>query len=84
MGLVYHALKRFLMNRNSDDKEKEWYTNDVETQRLVVRSISAFLDGVSPDAWQMSIVKVPMYGILAILVRVVYLFMAENTLLIYE
>ncbi|XP_019103039.1 BTB/POZ domain-containing protein At1g04390 isoform X3 [Beta vulgaris subsp. vulgaris] len=52
---LYHVLN--LGFRNSDDKEKEWYTNDVETQRLVVRSISAFLDGVSPDAWQMSIVK---------------------------
>ncbi|XP_021857455.1 BTB/POZ domain-containing protein At1g04390 isoform X1 [Spinacia oleracea] len=52
---LYHGLN--LGFRYSKDKEKEWYTNDVEIQRLVVRSISSFLDGVSPETWQMPIVK---------------------------
>uniref|UniRef100_A0A803N0B4 At1g04390 ARM repeat domain-containing protein n=1 Tax=Chenopodium quinoa TaxID=63459 RepID=A0A803N0B4_CHEQI len=52
---LYHGLN--LGFRYSYNKEKEWSTNDVEIQRLVVRSISAFLDGVSPEKWQMPIVK---------------------------
>lgn len=52
---LYHGFN--LAFRYSDDKEREWYTNDVEIQRLVVRSISAFLNGISPETRQMSIVK---------------------------
>lgn len=52
---LYHALN--LGFRYSDDKEREWHANDVETQRLAVRSIAAFLDGISPETLHASLVK---------------------------
>ena len=45
-------------SRYHGSKEKEWQSNDVEIQRLVIRSMSAFLDAIVPDKWQMPIVKV--------------------------
>lgn len=52
---LYHALN--LAFRYADDKEREWHTNDVEIQRLVLRSISAFLDGISSGTLQNPLVK---------------------------
>ncbi|CAO2836269.1 unnamed protein product [Amaranthus hypochondriacus] len=52
---LYHGLN--LGFRYHAGKEKEWQSNDVEIHRLVIRSMSAFLDAIVPDKWQMPIVK---------------------------
>ncbi|KAJ8434574.1 hypothetical protein Cgig2_012617 [Carnegiea gigantea] len=58
---LYHALnlafRTLCISRYADDKEREWHTNDVEVQRLVLRSISAFLDGISSETLQNPLVK---------------------------
>ncbi|KAL9227077.1 hypothetical protein vseg_002814 [Gypsophila vaccaria] len=43
--------------RYSENKEKEWYTNDAEMQRLVIRSMSAFLADISPETVHTPLVK---------------------------
>jgi len=53
---VYHAFN--LAFGYSDGKEREWHTNDVEIQRLVLCLRSAFVDGISSEALQTLVVKV--------------------------
>ncbi|XP_074296017.1 BTB/POZ domain-containing protein At1g04390 [Silene latifolia] len=43
--------------RYCDGKEKEWYTNDIELQRLVLRSLSAFLLHINPQSCHFPFVK---------------------------
>ncbi|GAB4836633.1 hypothetical protein Ancab_001546 [Ancistrocladus abbreviatus] len=50
-----HALD--LGFRYSNDMKRKWPSNDVEIQKLVVRSISAFLDCISMETLRLPIVK---------------------------
>ncbi|XP_015166431.1 BTB/POZ domain-containing protein At1g04390-like isoform X2 [Solanum tuberosum] len=52
---LYHALN--LGTRCCDDKGPKWYYSDIEIQRLVVRSVDAFLDSISAESLQHQVVK---------------------------
>lgn len=52
---LYHALN--LGFRSCDEKGRKWQSTDVEIQRLVLRSISAFLDYVSAQTSNHPLVK---------------------------
>ncbi|TMX04051.1 hypothetical protein EJD97_011751 [Solanum chilense] len=52
---LYHALN--LGTRCCDDKGQKWHYSDIETQRLVVRSVDAFLDSISAESLQHQVVK---------------------------
>ncbi|PSS03165.1 BTB/POZ domain-containing protein [Actinidia chinensis var. chinensis] len=52
---LYHALNLGL--RSSGDKGRKWQSSDIEIQRLVIRSIDAFLDCMSVEALQHPLVK---------------------------
>ncbi|KAG8386600.1 hypothetical protein BUALT_Bualt03G0165200 [Buddleja alternifolia] len=51
---LYHALN--LGCRSSDNREK-WHCSDIEIQRMVLRSIDAFLDCISSETLQHPLVK---------------------------
>ncbi|KAL8162133.1 hypothetical protein V2J09_013622 [Rumex salicifolius] len=53
---LYHALD-LGFSRNSDNKKRKWLSSDVEIQRLAVRSISSFIDGIFPETIQLPLVK---------------------------
>uniref|UniRef100_A0A2N9G044 BTB domain-containing protein n=1 Tax=Fagus sylvatica TaxID=28930 RepID=A0A2N9G044_FAGSY len=52
---LYHALN--LGTRFYDDNTKKWMCTDIEVQRHVVRSITAFLDSISGDTLHHPLVK---------------------------
>ncbi|KAG5578802.1 hypothetical protein H5410_049429 [Solanum commersonii] len=52
---LYHALN--LGTRCCDDKGQKWHYSDIEIQRLVVRSVDAFLDSISAESLQHQVVK---------------------------
>ncbi|CAK9157782.1 unnamed protein product [Ilex paraguariensis] len=52
---LYHALN--IGFRCCDDKGRKWHCTDIEMQRLVVRSIDAFLDCISSETSQHPLVK---------------------------
>ncbi|KAK4363948.1 hypothetical protein RND71_015306 [Anisodus tanguticus] len=52
---LYHALN--LGSRYCDDKGQKWHYSDIEMQRLVIRSVDAFLDSISAESLQHQVVK---------------------------
>ncbi|XP_043702406.1 BTB/POZ domain-containing protein At1g04390 isoform X2 [Telopea speciosissima] len=52
---LYQALNLGIKSYNN--RERKWHCTDVEIQRLALRSISAFLDCISPETSEHSIVK---------------------------
>ncbi|XP_012087427.1 BTB/POZ domain-containing protein At1g04390 isoform X2 [Jatropha curcas] len=63
---LYHALS--LGSRVYDGKELKWQCADIEIQRLVVRSISSFLDCISGDTARHPLIKDSVADIVAALV----------------
>ncbi|KAM3203916.1 BTB/POZ domain-containing protein isoform X1 [Capsicum annuum] len=52
---LYHVLN--LGTRYCNDKGQKWHYSDIEIQRVVIRSVDAFLDSISGESLQHQVVK---------------------------